>query len=296
MTTRETKSPKTPRKPKAPPKPAPAPEPASEPEDDAPTAEAVRRDAWIYELIHRGHRGDKLFYRRVCRGAERVLELGCGYGRLLLPIAEVAREVVGVETHPGLVERLEARIAALPPERAARVAVARQDMRGPLPAGPFDRVVIPYNGLFCLPSEADQIACLAAARAVVTPGGRLFFDAYVIDEESLTPGEVGAEPIADEYEHVLTVLAPEGQFDIYEQNVEYPGAQRIDAHFRVVLSDEEGGETVFAHSVEHRFLLPTQIEPVLAAAGWRLTSLAGGWRGARFGRRSALMVVEAEPA
>jgi SAM-dependent methyltransferase len=289
MTTKTPKTPKSPKTPKTPKDPKPEAE-------EVPSAEAIRRDAWIYELIHRGHRGDKAFYRRVCRGAERVLELGCGYGRLLLPIAEVAREVVGVETHPGLVERLEARIAALPPERAARIAVARQDMRGPLPAGPFDRIVIPYNGLFCLPSEADQVACLVAARAVVTPGGRLFFDAYVIDEESLTPGEPGAEPVADEYEHVLTVLAPEGQFDIYEQNVEYPGAQRIDAHFRVVLADEEGGEGIFAHSVEHRFLLPAQIEPVLAAAGWRLVSLAGGWRGARFGRKSALMVVEAEPA
>jgi len=283
MTKRETKA----RKP---------PNPTTEADDAAATAEAVRRDAWIYELIHRGHRGDKLFYRRVCRGAGRVLELGCGYGRLLLPIAEVAREVVGVETHPGLVERIHTRIAALPPERAGHITIARQDMRGPLPVGPFDRVVIPYNGLFCLPSEADQIACLAAARAVVSSGGRLIFDAYVVDEASLTSSELGAAPVADEFEHVLTVLTPEGQFDVYEQNVEYPGAQRIDAHFRVVLADEEGGETVFLHSVEHRFLLPTQIEPVLASAGWRLRSLAGGWRGARFGRRSALMVVEAEPA
>lgn len=261
----------------------------------APTPEEIRRDAWIYELIHRGHRGDRVFYRRVCRGAARVLELGCGYGRLLLPVAEVAREVVGIESHPGLRARVESRVHELSAARAARIEIVEGDMRGPLPGGPYDRVIIPYNGLFCLSTEADQVACLAAARAVSTPDARLFFDAYVVDEESLIPSDAPA-PVADEFEHVLTVLAPEGEIDIYEQNVEHPGAQRIDAHFRVVLTDEAATEQVFMHSIEHRFLLPSQVERVLAAAGWQLVSLAGGWRGARFTSRSPLMVVEATPA
>ncbi len=165
-------------------------------------------------------------------------------------------------------------------------------MRGPLPAGPFDRILIPFNGLFCLPSETDQVRCLRAAREVAAPDARLFLDAYVIDEESLIPT---GDPVADEFEHVLTVLAPEGEIDIYEQNVEYPGAQRIDANFRLVLRDEAGGEQLFTHSLEHRFLLPAEMERVLAAAGWRLVQMAGGWRGARFGPRSVLMVVEAAP-
>jgi hypothetical protein len=80
-----------------------------------------------------------------------------------------------------------------------------------------------------------------------------------------------------------------------EQLADGVGAQRIDANFRLVLRDEAGGEQLYTHSLEHRFLLPNEMQRVLAAAGWRMVQMAGGWRGARFGPRSALMVIEAAP-
>lgn len=260
-----------------------------------PSAEALS-DAWIWELLHRGHKGDKLFYRRVCRGAQRVLELGCGYGRLLPFLAEGAAEVVGLDSHPGLLARAAEGLSALPPRLAARVRLVAGDMRGPLPAGPFDRIVLPYNALFCLLSAADQQACLAAARAVASgPEARLVLDAYVIDEAALDadPDPAGD---ADEEEHVLTILTAEGRVDVFEQNVELPD-QRIDALYRLEVTPEEPEPPrTLRQRVGHRFLLPAQIEGVLAAAGWRLVSLDGGFRGGRFTSRSGLMVVTAAPA
>ena len=48
-------------------------------------------------------------------------------------------------------------------------------------AGRFDRVLIAYNSLYCLESEADQVSCLANAARHLTPEGRIVLDAYAID-------------------------------------------------------------------------------------------------------------------
>ena len=52
----------------------------------------------LYDMEYEGHHEDVLHYVRLAalqRG--RVLELGCGTGRLTLPIARSGQEVVGVD-------------------------------------------------------------------------------------------------------------------------------------------------------------------------------------------------------
>ncbi len=192
-------------------------------------------------------------------------------------------------------ERAAERVAALPPRRAARVSLVEGDMRGPLPlgpAGPFDRILIPYNGLFCLLAPGEQLACLKAARAVAAPDCHLLLDAYVIDEAALDPSPPG-EGAADENEHVLTVLTPEGRVEVYEQNFEAPG-QRIDALYTLELTDDAGETRTLTQRIGHKFLLPREVEPLLTEAGWRTIGFHGGFRGAKFTDRSALMVITAE--
>jgi SAM-dependent methyltransferase len=58
---------------------------------------AARRLARLYALVHRGNAGDVDFYVRACAGAARVLELGCGTGRVLRAVAEVAGHVTGLD-------------------------------------------------------------------------------------------------------------------------------------------------------------------------------------------------------
>ena len=52
----------------------------------------------LYSPLHRGNEGDEEFYRAVCAGAERVLELGCGSGRILAVLADHVTELHGVDS------------------------------------------------------------------------------------------------------------------------------------------------------------------------------------------------------
>ena len=66
-------------------------------------------------VFTRGNPGDAQHYARLCRGAESVLELGSGYGRLLTALAAPGRELWGLELDPGLLRLSRRALAALPP-------------------------------------------------------------------------------------------------------------------------------------------------------------------------------------
>src|SRR5580698_5757926 len=61
-----------------------------------------RLEAELYALTHRGTAGDAAFYVRTCSDADRVLELGSGYGRLIAKLARPGRLVTGLEVDAAL--------------------------------------------------------------------------------------------------------------------------------------------------------------------------------------------------
>lgn len=74
-------------------------------------------DAWAeyYDLIHKGAPGDVEFY--VCqalRGEGKVLELGCGTGRIAIPMAVAGADVVGVDNSKKMLDLCGAKLRRLP--------------------------------------------------------------------------------------------------------------------------------------------------------------------------------------
>jgi len=254
-----------------------------------PPTEDEALDAWLYELLHRGQRGDKAFYRRVCEGAAHVLEAGVGWGRLLDPLSRAARRVTGLDQHPGLLARAADRVASLPKSRAARVHLSVADLTTPPDATPpYDRVLLPFNTLFCLPDEAAQRAALTALRRVAAPDARLVLDVYVIDDAP-------PEPDDTDFEYLITVLDAAGRVDVYERNDELPD-QRIDVTYRCALFDDlsaaEPRRTV-EQRVSHRYLTPEQLLDLLPACGWSPQRVCGDFAGRDFSPESGVMVIVA---
>jgi|GEM_PF-1851475 len=182
---------------------------------------APRLDPLLYVALHTGNAGDVSFYVERCLGAEslhlrvgedgallapapsvagqvNVLELGCGAGRVSLPLLEGGARVVGVDLHQGLLELLErtARERGLDQE----LRLICQDMRTLQLKERFDYVLISYNTLYCALSWDDQVDCLARAAQHLKPNGRLIIDGYALPD----PGEFVYE--SDEVYEPLTVV------------------------------------------------------------------------------------------
>ena len=91
-------------------------------------------DPELYHLLHRGNPGDLRWYRQRCAGAQRILELGCGDGRLLVPLAQDGAQVVGVDASEAMLARCAERFhrAGL---RAELVCGVSSITPAPLPSG-----------------------------------------------------------------------------------------------------------------------------------------------------------------
>ena len=106
------------------------------------------------------------------RPDDAVLELGCGCGRVLGPLARKARIVCGIDTS---FESLAYGSAAL--ERFGNCALAQMDAgRLGFRDGAFDRVVCIQNGISAF--HVDARALVRESLRVTRPGGIALFSSY----------------------------------------------------------------------------------------------------------------------
>src|SRR5580698_9926130 len=80
-------------------------------------------DAALYDYEYRRRRADVTFYRELARrrGADRILELGAGSGRVTVPLARDGRAVVALDQSAAMLAMLAARVARLPAAVADRI-------------------------------------------------------------------------------------------------------------------------------------------------------------------------------
>lgn len=116
-------------------------------------------------------RRDVTFWRRVAaREAGPVLELGCGTGRLLFPLARVAGPVVGIDRSSAMLARARARRARQ--RTAARPGLVRGDITAlPCATSAFGLVIAPYGMLQSLLNDVDLDRALLEIARVLRPGG-----------------------------------------------------------------------------------------------------------------------------
>lgn len=101
----------------------------------------------------------------------RVLELGCGYGRVLEPLAKAAGGVFGIDTAPASLEMAVGELAGLDVKLAAMdaAALAFADSR-------FDLTVCIQNGISAFKRSGETL--FREAVRVTRPGGRVLFSSY----------------------------------------------------------------------------------------------------------------------
>ncbi|HEY0382978.1 MAG TPA: methyltransferase domain-containing protein [Candidatus Elarobacter sp.] len=124
------------------------------------------------------------FYVERCASArdEPVLELGCGTGRITLPLVTSGRTVVGVDRSAAMLERLRAKAdAVLTPAQRARVDWRRADMADCDLGMRFARVLCPYSAFTYLVDDERRARALDNVRRQLGPRGLFVLDVFVPD-------------------------------------------------------------------------------------------------------------------
>ncbi|MER5642421.1 class I SAM-dependent methyltransferase [Kitasatospora sp. NPDC002227] len=109
--------------------------------------------------------------------AARVLDYGCGYGRVMASLADHGfTELAGVDLAPALV----ARGRALRPDLAFDVLTDPPAV--PRPDGSYDLVLL-FAVLTCVPSAAAQRELIAETARLLAPGGLLYVSDLLLQED-----------------------------------------------------------------------------------------------------------------
>jgi SAM-dependent methyltransferase len=125
-------------------------------------------------------RRDVPFWRRVAADVEGpVLELGCGTGRVSIPLARAGVDLTGIDLSAPMLARAMRR--AFSGRRARRGTKSLRFVRGdirllPFRPGAFSMVIAPYGILQSLTRPRDLAATLDAVARVLPRGGRFGLD------------------------------------------------------------------------------------------------------------------------
>lgn len=134
--------------------------------------------AQYYDPGHQGTVPDLEFYLDYARQCgSPVLELACGTGRLLVPMAEAGIEMTGVDLSENMLAVCQKKVEDR--QLTGQVSLFHASMADyNLPRKDFTLAFIAFRSFTHLYSQQEQLACLERTVAHLRPGGFLIIDIY----------------------------------------------------------------------------------------------------------------------
>lgn len=116
---------------------------------------------------------DFRFYSTLCRDTNGpILELGCGNGRLLIPILRDGADIEGLDVSIPMIEALKERLRL----QGLRTELYQQPMENFHTGRSYQLIFIAVTSFHILDTEEAQVACLQRCREHLAPGGRVVLD------------------------------------------------------------------------------------------------------------------------
>lgn len=141
------------------------------------------REASIYDLEYAWKNDDVQYWVELAKeyaGSDgAALELACGTGRVLIPVAESGVHVVGVDVSPWMLAKAKEKYERLPGDVQERIGLLDGDIRTLSLEQKFKLVYLPFNTFLVFRTVEDQLAVLETVKRHLAPGGVFAFDVFV---------------------------------------------------------------------------------------------------------------------
>jgi len=196
----------------------------------------------------------------------RVLDLGCGTGRLTLALAAAGHTVTGVDPARASLERARAKPGA---ERVTWVEGTSRD----IPDGPYDVAFMTSHVAQFLVTDDDLAATLTHIASHLTPKGRLVFD-------SRDPADRRWERWNPTESRNAATLPNGDVVTVWTEVTAVHADGRVDftRHYEFPDGDTKQGEATL------RFRTEAELRTALHTAGLEVERVHGGWRGEPVGQ------------
>src|SRR5262249_29739950 len=128
-------------------------------------------DLYDHVVPYRDRQDVAFFVEAATRAGNPVLEIGCGSGRVLVPIAPAGVVFGGVGASPAAPACSRGRLGDEPADVRARARLVEADMRSFDLGRTFTLAALPFRPFQHLLTVDDQLACLRTVRGHLGDGG-----------------------------------------------------------------------------------------------------------------------------
>ncbi len=246
------------------------------------TEPSIYEDARRYDLMTSAIADgeDFAFYlRQFCKYSGPALELGCGTGRLTLPLAEQGFAMTGLDLSPVMLAYARKKAAA----RSTEVEWVEGDCRDFDLGRQFGLIFFPSNALCHLHDRADIEACFACVRRHLKAGGVFAFEVFNPSLTLLTRDPKRRYPVG-EYPD-----PDSGRRLIVTEQVAYNAATQIN-HIQWFYW-YEGDEAETVADLNLRMFFPQEIDALLHYNGFTVEAKYGDFDETPFGSTSQRQIL-----
>ena len=210
-----------------------------------------------------------------------VLELGCGTGRVAIPLAQDGHDVVGLDRSEAMLARAERHAR----REGVTLRLVEGDMRSFSFSEAFALIAIPFNTFLMLEPE-ERWACLARVREHLAETGLLAVDCFQPDPEHIV-GHDGT--VREEW----TRHDPESGRDVTKFASSRANVDGVDLRWWFEQLDDDGRVTRWQRTTALHYLYRREAELLFSAAGFDLEALHGDYDGSPAGPSSPKLLVVA---
>ncbi len=232
---------------------------------------------------------DLPFYERLIPSpAAAVLELGCGTGRILVPLAGHCGYMHGLDLSPAMLEicRSRAERAGLPRDR---YSIERGDASSFRLDRSFDLIIAPFRVFQALETDPEVEGCLRCIAAHLAENGSCVLSMFnpVRSWNELLRGWRREEEVP-EWEATL----PGGERIVCSSLCQNLEPQKQVLYPDLVYRRFQGDRVIehFVQPISMRCWYPDEIQTLLEERGFRLVSKWGGYRGEAYGEGPELIL------
>lgn len=204
------------------------------------------------------------------RAGSPILELACGTGRVLLPLARLGFDVTGVDVSASMLEVARRKLAD--EGLQDRVTLVEQDMRFLALDRQFNMIFVAVNSFSHVLTLDEQLVVLSRVRQHLKPGGLLLLDLFNPDLERLAQfqGQVALDKIMDDPTTGHRIMR-------YRSEQVDLGRQVIYVTYTADEVDTQGNvkRTIFPFCV--RYLFRYELELLLRHAGFHVEAIYGSY-------------------
>lgn len=205
----------------------------------------------------------------------KILELGCGTGRVLIPVARAGCSIVGIDQSPEMLAVCEQTLRRETTEVRSRTTLIQGDMRQFELSEHFSMIMLPFRPFQHLVDIDDQLSCLACIRRHLNDDGRLVLDVFNPSLTSLVQDNLGQIEVAGpEFD------LPDGRHVIHREKIVSRDLikQVLSIELIYDLVSSNGDTQRLVHAFEMRYFFRYELEHLFARAGFVIEAIYGDFQ------------------